>query len=81
MQQEKENVQVGWQVLMFTGVRVNALTHHSSMQEPGWLDLLDEDGTEGGGRVPMPLDMAQGQRDEVPTQRSDPYQDPQGDGH
>ena len=57
MQQEKENVQVGWQVLMFTGVRVNALTYLSSMQEPGWLDLPDEDGTKGGGRVPMPLDL------------------------
>ena len=39
MQQEKENIQVGWQVLMFTGVIVNVLTCLSSMQELSWLDL------------------------------------------
>ena len=57
MQQERESIQVAWQVLMFTGVRVNALTYLSSMEEPGWLTLPDEDGLKGGGRVPMPLDL------------------------
>ena len=44
---------------MFTGVRVNALIYLSSMKEPGWLTLPDEDGFKGGGRVPIPLDLWQ----------------------
>ena len=57
MQQEKENIQVAWRVLMYCGVRVNALAYLSSMEEPGWLNLPNEDGTKGGGRIPMPLDL------------------------
>jgi hypothetical protein len=44
-------------VLMYSGVRVHALTQLSEMTEPGWLDIPDEDGFKGGGRIPLPMDL------------------------
>jgi hypothetical protein len=57
LETEPRAMQIAMKVLMYSGVRVNALTQLSEMTEPGWLDLPDEDGFKGGGRVPLPMDL------------------------
>ena len=52
-----ENYRVGIELMMMTGCRVSGTKHLSSTAEPGWLDVPDEDGTKGGGRVPMPMEL------------------------
>jgi hypothetical protein len=59
LETEPRAMQVVMQVLVYSGVRVHALTQLSEMTEPGWLDIPDEDGFKGGLRIPLPMDLWQ----------------------
>ncbi|QNI58937.1 phage integrase family protein [Synechococcus sp. BIOS-U3-1] len=52
-----ENYRVGIELMVWTGCRVSGTKHLATSTEPGWLDVPDEDGTKGGGRVPVPMEL------------------------
>ncbi len=52
-----ENYRVGIELMMWTGCRVSGTKYLAASTEPGWLDVPDEDGAKGGGRVPVPMEL------------------------
>ena len=52
--EQPERIAVGIELMCWTGCRVRGLPYHSSSDEMGWLDVPDVQGTNGGGRVPVP---------------------------
>ena len=55
--EQPERIRLGIELLAFTGCRISAAPYLSSSAEPGWLDVPDVDGTKGGGRTPVPMEI------------------------
>lgn len=55
--QQPERIAVGIELMCWTGVRVSGVPYLNQSQEPGWLDVPDEDGTKKGGRAPVPMEL------------------------
>ena len=55
--EQPERIRLGIELLCFTGCRISAVPYLSSSADPGWLDVPDVDGTKGGGRTPVPMEI------------------------
>ena len=55
--EQPERIRLGLELLAFTGCRISGVPYLASSTDPGWLDVPDVDGTKGGGRTPVPMDL------------------------
>ena len=55
--EQPERIRLGIELLCFTGCRISAAPFLSTSSDPGWLDVPDVDGTKGGGRTPVPMEI------------------------
>lgn len=55
--QQPEKWRLGIELMVWTGCRISAVPYLSRSAQPGWLDVPDVDGTKGGGRCPVPMDI------------------------
>jgi len=61
--QQPERIRVGIELMAWTGTRVSGVPYLRETEERGWLVVPDVDGTKGGGRVPVPMDLWERGRD------------------
>ena len=55
--EQPERIRLGIELLAYTGCRISMAKYLSLSTDPGWLDVPDVDGTKGGGRTPVPMEL------------------------